>query len=94
MLCFRRNPYTNIRTYCGIINPAITLQFLSYKKRGDVVQRNSEVRSRNHCCSGKAMSIIHSECVFVALFIQHEMRKRHIDVCGLSGPTKVFHIIS
>jgi hypothetical protein len=34
--------------------------------------------SCNHCCSGKAISIAHSECVSVALGIQHAMRMRHI----------------
>ena len=29
------------------------------------------VRSRNHCCSGKAINIKYYEYVFVALFIQH-----------------------
>jgi hypothetical protein len=33
-------------------------------------KRNSEARSRNHYCRGKAKSITYSECVFVALFIQ------------------------
>jgi len=32
--------------------------------------------------------------VFVDLSIQDAMRKRHIAVCGLSGCTEIFHIIS
>ena len=32
---------------------------------------NGETRSRNQCCSGKAKSITYSECVSVALVIQH-----------------------
>ena len=29
------------------------------------VQRNTEARSRNHCCSGKAVSTTYSESEFV-----------------------------
>jgi len=36
--------------------------------------RNIEALSINHSCSGKAISITYSKCVFVALFIQHAMR--------------------
>ena len=36
------------------------------------VQRNIEGRSHNYCSSGKAITITYSECVSVALFIQHE----------------------
>jgi hypothetical protein len=32
----------------------------------------------NHCCCGKAMRIKYSECVLVALCIQHAMRMRLI----------------
>jgi len=42
----------------------------------------------------KQLSITHSECVFVALHIQHAMRVLHIVICGLSGSTIFFHIIS
>jgi hypothetical protein len=41
-------------------------------------KRNIEARSRNHCCSGKAVSIKYSECVSVALVIQHAKRMRCI----------------
>ena len=36
-------------------------------------------------CSGKAMSTTYSECVSVALVMQHSMHMRHIDICGLNG---------
>ena len=43
---------------------------------------------------GKSVSITYSECVSVALGIQHAMRMRHIVMCGLSGSTTFSHIIS
>jgi hypothetical protein len=36
------------------------------------------MRSRNHCCRGKATVITYSECVFVAKVIQHATRMRRI----------------
>ena len=36
------------------------------------ISRLIEVRSRNHCCSGKLVSVTCSEFLFVALVIQHE----------------------
>jgi hypothetical protein len=33
---------------------------------------NTEALSCNHCCRGQAINITYSECVFVALAIQHE----------------------
>ena len=43
---------------------------------------NNAARSCHHCCGGKVISIIHYECVFVALGTQREMRMRRI-VCHL-----------
>ena len=44
---------------------------------------------------GNCISITYSECVSVALLIQHAMRMRHIVICVLSGSTKFFfHTIS
>jgi hypothetical protein len=53
-----------------------------------------ESRSCNNCCRGNATRITYSQCVFEALVVQHAMRIRHIVICGLSGSTIVFNIIS
>ena len=47
------------------------------------VQRNIDVRSCNHCCSGKAISITYSECVFLALGTQKAKRMCHTVIYGL-----------
>jgi len=44
-------------------------------------------------CSGKAISITYSECVFVALASKTHA-PYYIVICGLSGCTIFFHIIS
>ena len=42
-------------------------------------QHNTEVRSHNHYCSGKAISTItHSECVSITLVTQHAKCMHHI----------------
>jgi hypothetical protein len=59
-------------------------------RRAMYVNRYTEARSYNRCCSGKAVSIIYYKDVFVAFGIQYAM---HIVVCGLSGSIIFFHII-
>ena len=53
-----------------------------------------EARSRNHWCSGKAVSITHSEYMSLALVTQHATRMRHIVIYDLSGSTIFSQIIS
>jgi hypothetical protein len=58
-------------------------------------KRKTEARSCNQICRGKAVSITYSECVFIALVIQHAKGMRHIIViCGPASYTMFFHIIS
>jgi len=57
------------------------------------VERNSVAVSWNHCGSGRAISIACSECVFVALGIQHA--GAHAPYCHLWPGCAVFsHFIS
>jgi len=44
----------------------------------------------NQCLRGKTISITYSECVSVALVIQHAMRMRQIVICGLPRSTILF----
>ena len=63
-------------------------------KRGMYAERSIETRSCNQCCSEKLISITYSQCVFVALSIQHAMRMRHIVISGVLGSKIFFHVIS
>ena len=54
------------------------------------VKRNIEALSCNHCAGGRAISNTYSECVFVALGIQHATRLRHIVIRGLPGSYNIF----
>jgi hypothetical protein len=52
------------------------------------VKLDAEVRSCNHCCGGKAISVRQLECVFVALGIKHAMPYCHL------WPASVYNIYS
>ena len=68
-------------------------------------QSNTEARSLNHCCHGKAVTINYYECVCVcvcvcvlALVVRHENRIFYacycVVICDLSGFTIYSYIIS
>jgi len=54
---------------------------------------NTEACACNHCCSGKAMNITYSGCVFVVLSIQRAMRMHPNVLCGLPGSAEFVHIV-
>jgi hypothetical protein len=66
-------------------------------KTGSVHVMYHWVRSGKRCCHGKAVSITYSECVSVALVIQHTEHMHYIIniiICGLSSCTVFFRIVS
>jgi hypothetical protein len=67
-----------------------TVQSETELDRQCTYKRNIEARSRNHCCRGKAVSITYSECVSVALVIQHAKRMRRIIL--YLWPVWLYHI--
>jgi hypothetical protein len=72
----------------------MTDYYMNIQERHCTYKRNIEARSRNHCCRGKAVSVTYSECVSVALVIQHAKRMRRIilsSVACLAVPY-FFHI--
>ena len=65
------------------------------KKEGQCTYKhNTEVCSCSHCCCAKAIIISHSQCVSVALDIQHAKHMHCTIICGMRGSTIFFHIIS
>ena len=60
-----------------------------YKRQAIYVIYNIETRSCNHCCRGKAIGATYSECVFVAIVIQHAIP--HAGYCRLLS-ARLYHI--
>jgi hypothetical protein len=58
----------------------------SKQDRQCMYERNTEARSRNHCCRGKAVSPTYSECVPVGLFPQRAKRMRHVILSPVACP--------
>jgi len=51
---------------------------------------NITTHSLNHCCVGKLTSVTYSECVYVALVIQHATRMRHVILSSVACPALLF----
>ena len=54
------------------------------------VRRTAETRVHNHCCRLNALSITHSECVFVVLGFQHAMCMCRI-ISSVAPPGVQYH---
>jgi hypothetical protein len=50
------------------------------------IKHNLEVRLCNYCCYGKAVCIKYSECVFVALVIQHAKHMHFVILSTVASP--------
>jgi hypothetical protein len=85
----QNNMYNNFNAYSRKLD--IIKQLGYTKKTGDV---RIYVTSRRVCTTVVGVEKRHSECVSVALLIQHAMRMRHIITCFPSISTIIFHIIS
>ena len=78
--CTQLSEYSTVHTSCivqlllfytlrFVIEPYSGRQYKLFAGQVMYVWRNTEARSFNHCCSGRATSITYSECVFIALGI-------------------------
>jgi hypothetical protein len=69
--------------------PAVSLVQAAVSKAGKVGRMykcNTEARSRNHCCSCKAIRITYSECDFVASVTKHAKGTRQIILSSVFCP--------
>ena len=73
--------------YMGSKTRFILSHYIRPKVRQDkqrTCKCNNEARARNHCSRGKAINITYSECVFLALGIQHANRLHGIILSSLA----------
>ena len=95
MSCTMMHGSTNIKATPRISDETLLESWVDFKTRQAMyVLRSIEMRSFKHSCSGKAISITHADCMFVALGIHNAMRMSHTVICGLSRSKIFFLIIS
>jgi len=70
----------------SMFNTQFFLACLAITRRAMFVERNMEAHLCNHCCGGKAISITYSECVSVALGIQHAKHIHHTILAPVACP--------
>jgi hypothetical protein len=63
------------------LHNAVLLDYTTFNKTGNVLQCNTQARSRNHYCRD-AIRVTYSECAFVAVGIGHATRMRYTLCCG------------
>jgi hypothetical protein len=96
------NDWLRVKGLCGSIRLGKKILFDKIKGLRTQQKRTANVRistiealSRNYCCRGKATSITYTGCVYS---LSYPACKAHapfyIVICGLSGCTIFFHIIS
>jgi len=67
------------------------VQIIDYQRHKSYIAADSS----DQCFHGKPVRVTYSEYVFIALVIQHAKRMRlYIVICGLSGCTVCFYIIT
>jgi hypothetical protein len=66
---------------------------LTMTRQAMYVKHNHKVCLFNHCCKGRVVSITYSECMSVALIIQHAMCTHCNVIGGLPSCTEFFHSI-
>ena len=85
-VCVEKNSFNLFKSLCYFMDHHINIQ----RARQFTYKRNIEVRSHNYFCRERTISIAYSECVSVALFIQHAKRMRLIIVSSVACLTIIF----